>query len=103
MVICGSDEDTFAVIWYEATDIDSPISSLKTNFIGFLDNNVPNHLLLCDGIKFPNDNTTVNYDACQAHSALANGDEFSSPSLDGHFGFVFVHLLVSLCSVDSYP
>lgn len=47
------DEDTYYILRFDATDIDSPIESLKAVFITFLDNNVPNKLYVCDGTDGP--------------------------------------------------
>ena len=83
------DEDTFIVIRFDGSDIDSPIESLKAHFIGFLDQNVHNKLYLCDG-----DKTAANvklYDGCAPGTLVpSDGLVFDSLTKDAKFEMLFV-------------
>jgi len=81
------DEDTFIVIKFDGTDVDSPLSSLEGNLVQFLSQGVPGKYYLCDG----GDNATK-YDDCKAGTLLTQGS-FKPDNVGANkaeFSFVFV-------------
>jgi len=84
------DEDTYIVINFTATDIDSPKSSLKGDVLQFLFQSALGKYYVCDG---NGSNPNMTFGACKAGSVL-KAAEFPAvfPETAG-FSFVFVPLL----------
>jgi hypothetical protein len=98
------DEDTYFVVNFTATDIDSPLSSIQGQVIQFLYQGASGKYYLCDGSD-PN----KKYDDCFAGTKLVAGFFPATDPTKPYFSFVFipdadqnglVRLLISV--VDDY-
>jgi len=82
------DEDTYYVVHFDATDIDSPTASLNARFLLFLDKHVPNKLYLCDGQ--PSATAKVYDGECIPGTQVTDGLTWASAFSNGSFSMLFI-------------
>ena len=79
------DEDTFFVVTFNATDIDSPSTAIKAEFLQFLYQGAPGSYFLCDG-----NGQSKSYGGCSAGTELTPGFFDATDDKIPLFSFVFV-------------